>query len=178
MSSGLCQNWYNQGGNLRMRVGQGSNITSSEFFTFGSHKDDVVRLQGNPKEVSINRTLNRETWIYHSYNSEWLNSGLERSEFGLVSVTFSFSTGLLIGWRGAKSLNVLVIPGPNVTSGEYFTPWSHKDDVARIQGTPNEALIKEKIHEETWQYSGGAVDFIYPSGFLKVWYGNGLKARK
>ncbi len=169
MASGLCQNWYNLGGNLRVQARQGSNITSSDFFTFGSHKDDVARLQGSPQRIEINRSLDRETWTYVRYVAD---ISIEDS------VHFSFREGLVEGWDGGRSLKVRVEPGFHISNLDFFTHGSHKDDIARLHGTPNKALIKRRMQEETWQYPGGAVDFHYPSGLVKLWYGNGLKTRK
>ena len=53
LSSGLVQRWADAGGNLRVRMEPGPNVTSASYFRLGSHKDDVVRLQGSPRRIKI-----------------------------------------------------------------------------------------------------------------------------
>ncbi|MCU8019890.1 hypothetical protein L5M36_23940, partial [Shewanella sp. SM72] len=74
---------WNNSGNLKIRYSPGSNTTSAQHYTRGSHKDDVLRLQGTPSDIDI--YSNTETWWYGSSQVEistpndqvvsWNNSG-------------------------------------------------------------------------------------------------------
>ena len=77
--------WSNDGGNLRVRLEPGSNATGAEYFTRGSHQDDVLRIQGTPDQINRYDALGHEVWRYgrSSVNVstrsqqvlEWSNAG-------------------------------------------------------------------------------------------------------
>ena len=72
--------WSNIGRRLKVGLVPGPNATSAGFFSVGSHKDDVARLQPAPPwSVDIFDVGNRETWMF--------NGG---------QVYFSLSTGRVI----------------------------------------------------------------------------------
>ncbi|MDE0233715.1 MAG: hypothetical protein OXM62_01760, partial [bacterium] len=56
--------WSNPTGTLKVRMTQGPNVSESEFFTRGSHEDDVVRVQGTPAKIQGWSTLGYEVWHY------------------------------------------------------------------------------------------------------------------
>ncbi len=100
-----------------------SNLTGSqeEYFTRGSHEDDVLRLQGTPSSID-----------------RYESSGYERWHFGSSMVEVDLQTRRVWGWINiGGDLNVRLLPGKQVTSGTYFTRGSHEDDVLRLQGTPS-----------------------------------------
>lgn len=49
---------------LSVRMRPGSNITDKEYFTRGSHQDEVLRLQGTPIAFDVNSYSNEETWFF------------------------------------------------------------------------------------------------------------------
>ena len=53
-------------------------------FTFGSHKDDVIRIQGTPISANIYEFFGEEVWGY--------------GPFGLATVTFDLATQRVITW--------------------------------------------------------------------------------
>lgn len=59
-----------------------STVTQAASFTFGSHKDDVARIQGTPTSVVVYRALGEEVWGYVS-----------------SSVTFDTNTNQVIEWN-------------------------------------------------------------------------------
>lgn len=147
-----------------------------DYITIGSRKDDVSRIQGPADNTYFFEYWdNQETWSYGSTESGG-------------SVTFNKS-GRVIGWYNRGDLKVRLVPGPNATTSESFSIGSHKDDVARLQGTPLsiipptrytlsreerafnrefgiqvEEQSREERDRETWQYLGGIVDFSSSSG--------------
>ena len=54
--------WNDISGNLKVSMKPGSNVTGDSTFTRGSHRDDVLRIQGTPS--SINRYSDHESWSY------------------------------------------------------------------------------------------------------------------
>ena len=142
------------------------------YFTLGSTKMDIRLLHGNPFHILVNRALDRESWYY---SRRWNDEGSWHPIGNRVD--FSIASGLVIGWYGGYSLKACMIPGTNVTSLEYFTYDSHKDDVVRLQGTPKSVLVYSG--KEEWQFDDGTIDFSLSSGSITAWKSNsngGLKA--
>lgn len=130
--------WNNISGNLKVRLAPGGNVTSSPYFTRGSHQDDVLRVQGTPS--SINRYSNHEVWNY-----------------GLSSVDISSRDRRVTEWNNISgNLKARMSPGSNVTNNPYFTRGSHQDDVLRVQGTPSS--INRYSDHEVWNYGLSSVD--------------------
>ena len=71
----------------------GPNVTGSEFFTRGSHQDDVLRLQGTPTGIDV--WSDSETWWY-----------------GLSTVTISTRSREVTEWSNLEgNLRVRLVPG-------------------------------------------------------------------
>ena len=103
-----------------------------EYFTRGSHEDDVLRLQGTPS--SIDRVSSYEIW-----------------RFGISSVKIDLPTRRVLEWSNIEgNLKVRLLPGNQVTSEAYFTRDSHQDDVLRLQGTPSS--IDRFSSYEIWRF--------------------------
>jgi curved DNA-binding protein CbpA len=103
---GRVQAYSNFSGNLRVCLVPGPNVTSYGFFTAGSHKDEVVRLQGTPRSISVDRTLANEKWRY----------------FREGTVEFSCSTGRVTGWEDDGGLKVQSDSTGSSTSYSGRTP--------------------------------------------------------
>ncbi|MEW8008979.1 MAG: peptidoglycan-binding protein [gamma proteobacterium symbiont of Ctena orbiculata] len=130
--------WNNISGNLKVRLNPGGNVTSSAYFTRGSHQDDVLRVQGTPS--SINSYSDHEVWNY-----------------GLSSVDISSRDRRVTEWNNISgNLKARMAPGSNVTNLPYFTRGSHQDDVLRVQGTPSS--INRYSDHEVWNYGLSSVD--------------------
>ena len=130
--------WNNISGNLKVRLAPGGNVTSSPYFTRGSHQDDVLRVQGTPS--SINRYSDHEVWNY-----------------GLSSVDISSRDRRVTEWNNISgNLKARMSTGSNVTNNPYFTRGSHQDDVLRVQGTPSS--INRYSDHEVWNYGLSSVD--------------------
>ncbi|MDN7126916.1 hypothetical protein J6J08_05945, partial [Pseudidiomarina sp. 1APR75-33.1] len=126
--------WKNKG-NLHALLKPGNNVTEATYYTQGSHKDDVLRLQGTPDDISRYPALGYETWSY-----------------GWSSVKISTETGHVIEWKNKGNLHALLKPGNNVTEATYYTQGSHKDDVLRLQGTPDDISRYPVLGYEVWNY--------------------------
>ena len=131
-----------------------SNLTASQedYFTRGSHADDVLRLQGTPS--SINRLSRHETW--------W---------FGLSNVKIDSRTRRVLEWSNNGNLNVRLLPGEQVTSETYFTRGSYADDVLRLQGTPSS--INRLSRHETWWFGLSNVKIDSRTRRVLEWSNNG-----
>ena len=150
--------------------------SNPDYITIGSRKNDVAGIHGPPISTCIHEELKEEFWHY--------------SDFGI----YFNKSGRVIGWSvydralnslfsNMDSLKIHLFPGANVTTSSFFTIDSHKDDVARLQGTPLR-VIKEwdaKIPDdalkpmryfytrESWVYLGGTVEFSISTGRITAW---------
>ncbi len=144
------------------RLTDDADANNLEFFTRGSHADDVARIQGTPTEIQTYSFSGEEVWRY-----------------GLSSVTFSTRDQRVIEWSNpTEALRVRMMPGERATDADFFTRGSHADDVARIQGTPTEIQTYSFSGEEVWRYGLSSVTFSTrtrrviewsnPTGMLRV----------
>ena len=138
-----------------------TNLTYSqeEYFTRGSHENDVVRLQGTPS--SINRYSNSKTW-----------------RFGSSTVEIDLRTQRVLEWSNiGGNLNVRLLPGNQVTSETYFTRGSHEDDVLRLQGTPSS--INRYSNSKTWRFGSSTVEIDLRTQRVLEWsnIGGNLKVK-
>ena len=131
--------------------------SSSLYFTQGSHRDDVLRIQGTPS--SINRYSDHEVWRY-----------------GFSTIDISLRDGCVTEWSNTGNLKVKMDAGPNVTGDGTFTRGSHRDDVLRIQGTPSS--INRYSDHEVWRYGFSTIDISLRDGCVTEWSNRGnLKVR-
>ena len=152
-SSRRVTEWSNVTGNLKVRLIPGANVTTSAYFTRGSHEDDVLRIQGTPTNIDRYLALGHETWRY-----------------GSSSVTISTSSRRVAEWSNVTgNLKVRLIPGANVTTSAYFTRGSHEDDVLRIQGTPTNIDRYLALGHETWRYGSSSVTISTSSRRVTEW---------
>ena len=145
--------WDNSQSNLKVQMQPGRNVTSTSFFTRGSHADDVLRIQGTPTAINTYEALGKETWRY-----------------GYSTVEISLPGRRVIDWDNSQSnLKVQMQPGRNVTSTSFFTRGSHADDVLRIQGTPTAINTYEALGKETWRYGYSTVEISLPDRRVIDW---------
>ena len=124
-----------------------------QFFSLGSHEDDVLRIQGTPTEIHRYATLGYEDWYY-----------------GLNKVTISTATWRVTLWSNSSgTLKVRLPPGANVTGSEFFTRGSHEDDVLRIQGTPTAIHRYAPLGYEDWYYGLNKVTISIATRRVTLW---------
>lgn len=75
---GTVVGWDNRDASLKTLMVPGNNITEAMFISLGSHKDDVIKIQGTPGRIE--RSINRERWVYGF------------STYGLPTTHVDFST--------------------------------------------------------------------------------------
>jgi outer membrane protein assembly factor BamE (lipoprotein component of BamABCDE complex) len=151
--SQIVKEWSNRQGNLKVRMIAGPSITSLSYYTDGSHKDDVIRLQGTPTSVSKYTSLGEQVWDY-----------------GNSTVTILTGSQLVKEWSNRQgNLKVRMIAGPSITSLPYYTVGSHKDDVIRLQGTPSSVSKYISLGEEVWDYGNSTVTILTGSQMVKEW---------
>ena len=130
-----------------------------EYFTRGSHEDDVLRLQGTPLAIG---------------SQNWDSTG-EKLLFLFgdhSSVTVDPQTRRVLEWDNTSgNLKVRLSPGNQVTSEAYFTRGSHEDDVLRLQGTPSSIFTFETI--ETWSFGDSSVLIDSQTRLVFEWVNNG-----
>ena len=155
LSTGLVRRWSDTLGLLKVRMLPGPNVTNASFCSLGSHKDDVLRLQGTPVRFSTNHAQAKETWYF---------------VYGTSKIEFHLYTGRIQGWDNIGGrLNVRVVQGSNTTNAGFISHGSHKDDVIRLKGQPISVTTSVKVpryappYSEQWMYVGdstGTVQFI------------------
>ena len=126
-----------------LEVGRPADARAQTTFTLGSTQADVRRVQGLPTVIERLHSLGVEIWTY-----------------GASTVRFSSDSLRVIGWENpGRALHVTVTPGPNVTTSSTFGAGSHRDDVARLMGTPT-AIREDRAHGTmSWRYGQSAVTF-------------------
>jgi hypothetical protein len=147
--------WTNQG-DLKVRLLPGSNVTSSIFYTRGSHQDDVLRIQGTPDNINNYSALGYEEWKY-----------------GYSSVNISTQNRRVISWTNQGNLKVQFPPGRNTTAALFFTRGSHQDDVLRIQGTPDSINNYSALGYEEWKYGYSSVNISTQNRRVISWTNQG-----
>ncbi len=163
----LVTKWDNYDGALKvLLLPLTSEPTTEGYFTRGSSQDDVLHVQGTPKEIVT--FYDEEKWCYGSY--------------GLTCVTFSLPERLVTEWDNYDgTLKVLLLPSTSEPTTEgYFTRGSSQDDVLHVQGTPKG--IVTFFDEEKWCYGSyglTCVVFSLPERLVTEWdnYDGTLKVR-
>ena len=124
----------------------------SEFFTRGSHQDEVLRLQGTPD--SLTALLDSEIWRY-----------------GFSSVTISTQSREVTEWSNRDgNLRVRLLPRTppaGLEGSEFFTRGSHQDEVLRLQGTPDSLTVL--LDSEIWRYRFSSVTISTRSREVTEW---------
>ena len=171
ISPGRVTAWDNRDGSLKgqaRHVHRESEWVGDDFFTVGSTKKDVQRIQGRPTQITKAPYGGEETWMYGSMTS------LVRSEV-------TFYRGRVRGWSNyEEGLKVRLVPRPNVTSRPVISIFTHKDDVIRLQETPTSIFINPSGDRELWSFSSdGRIEFSLPYGRIINYENNdgSLKAR-
>ena len=154
-------------GASRPSAGSGSQASRSQssaprnpsgHFTLGSTKSDVADIHGPPSDVSIDRAVREEVWHYGNNDT----------------IEFDLDTGKVQGWNNIRSnLRISLVPGPYATRYDFFTIGSHRDEVARLHGTPPVIIATQEAGREIWMYRGiteiNHVEFDFFSGRVIDW---------
>ena len=180
-----------QGTNPRSRAA--ARQDSPDFFTLGSRKSEVTRVQGQPRETNKDRHFpDEETWGWGSGDH-------------FCSVTFN-KAGRVVGWMNRGDLRVRIIPTDGVADSDFFTIGSYRGNVARVQGTPfrievpsrfvwtreeiefdrkygievDDDVDLDEMDRETWHFPGGIVEFSMSDGWVTAFQNKDgtLKARR
>ena len=148
---GRVMEWSNSGRTLKVKLEPGPNVTGAKTFTRGSHRDDVLRIQGTPS--SIDGYSDHEVWRY-----------------GLSTVEISTRDGRVMEWSNSgRTLKVRLEPGPNVTGAKTFTRGSHRSDVLRLQGTPDSVNLYPSLAKEVLRYGLSTVEISTRDGRVTDW---------
>jgi peptidoglycan hydrolase-like protein with peptidoglycan-binding domain len=125
-------------------------------FSLGDTQTKVSHVQGAPDDISTYRSLGHETWRY-----------------GKSSVEFSIKTKRVISWTNKGNLKSDMPYGSNVTNSPFFSRGSHKDQVAKIQGSPDEVAIWDKGRVMVWKYGSSDVKFSTQDNLVVSWTNKG-----
>ena len=145
-------------GSQASRPQSGAPSNPAKYFTIGSTKIEVLDIQGSPNDIKVDHYLDEEVWEY-------------QEDIYVNEIKFNRSTGCVTGWTDITgSLKSRIIPGPNVTTSNFFISGTPKDEVVRLQGTPWLVDCRADIGREIWMYEGGdKVEFSLSSGCVIEW---------
>lgn len=148
--AGRHRPWAGQSSGTRPGSGAGAG-----FITLGSTKEEVLRVEGIPVHTTVYPGIGEEVWHFDPNGS----------------ICFGLNTGLVRGWINPNSvLKIRLVPGYNITSDEFFGEGSHRDDVVRLQGTPESIEVSDGLGREMWGYAGGSsVELSFPFGLVRDW---------
>ncbi len=145
--------WSNLDGQLKVSMNRGNKAIFSAAFTQGSHKDDVIRLQGTPTSIQRYDALDHEVWHY-----------------GNSTVEISIQDDRVRQWSNLDNqLKVYMSVGSNGTHSVDFTKGSHKDDVIRLQGTPTSIQRYDALGHEVWYYGNSTVEISTLDDRVRQW---------
>ena len=179
--------WWNKG-NLKVRIVPSSNITTEWFFSLGSHKDDVARLQGTPHRVVMPFRQSRKSIAFDREQKRfWQEQKKFDREFGIKFedypvdenldeekdretwhypegvVEFSHSSGRVTAFRETGSSLKAQRVGRRSDVGwagpDFFTIGSSQKDVKGVQGHPDRNDVKFAASIEEWRYDNSQVTF-------------------
>jgi len=133
-----------------------ASVLAQDHFTIGSSKNDVMKVMGRPDDISRYPALGYEAWKY-----------------GWSTVKISTRNDRVIEWDNNGNLKVKLTPGRNVTKATHYTRGSHKDDVLRLQGTPDDISRYPALGYETWAYGNSRVNISIVSAKVIDYSNNG-----
>ena len=108
-------------------------MTDAQTFTRGSHRDDVLRIQGTPS--SINQYSDHETWWY-----------------GVSTIDISLRDQRVTEWNNlGGNLKVRLDPGQNVTDAQTFTRGSQGEGVFDVGGDVTPPTLLTQVLPERSQ---------------------------
>ena len=134
----------------------GTESGQANYFSLGSTKDMVTRVQGNPIDVYVYEGLGEETWYY------------DRDAI----VDFDLATGRVRGWSNpARTLQILMSQAPRPQGTRYLEEGLLRDEVVALQGSiPAEVTVSEALDREIWLFRGGStIEFCYSTGRVTDW---------
>ena len=148
------ENITHRAGPTVLRVAlQAKPVSPAGYFTRGSNKDDVLRLQGTPSGIQRYSASRKEVWSY-----------------GYSSVEIDIRTNTVLQWSNiSRNLKAKLLPGGNTTNAPYFTRGSHSDDVLRLQGTPSGIQRYSAPRKEVWSYGYSSVEIDIRTNTVLQW---------
>ena len=123
------------------------------FFTGGSSEGNVCFVVGESEEEFL---LTYSPLSFDKRDRRWLNLGDNPSPTATATQT---PTATPTTPTATATPVPTATTASTVTQAAFFTFGSHKDDVARIQGTPTSVNVYSNLGEEVWGYVSSTVTF-------------------
>lgn len=131
-------------------------MPGNDYFTRGSHENDLVHIQGTPNRIVRYDALGYET-LY----------------FGRSTVEIDSQSRQVREWDNYGNLNVQLSPGDQITTTRTFTRDSHSDDVLRLQGTPRRITGYDALGYEIWYFGRSTVEIDSQTHRVLQWDNRG-----
>ena len=155
--NGRVTGWWHIGGSRRLKVKllprqYGDN---RKYFTIGSTKDEVLTLQGTPKNYKMT-TADEYEFSYHGATVYFRNGRVTEWDEGPHSPLKVSLEKSRVDERDHKRSNPF---------SDYFTIGSTKEEVLAIQGTPDERVVPTLIHDGKFRYDYD-LRFVYGPSYV------------
>jgi hypothetical protein len=138
-----------------------TSIENDDYFSIGSHKNIVLKLQGRPDVIYDYSHLGYEEWKY-----------------GKSSVKISTRDNRVISWDNIGDLKAQKFQIDNKSASKYFSRGSHQDDVIKIQGYPDLITDYSALGYKEWTYGRNTVKISTHNHCVISWDDSGnLKAK-
>lgn len=149
-NNGIAVKYDNVDRNLKA-VTEGAAIAPPQydyFWTIGSHRTEVFKIQGTPDRVTHYDSVRKETLYYG-------NSTIELTD---DQVTGYSNLGQNL------RVEMVAVPVGSQASTGFWTMGSERNDVFQVQGTPTQVTLDSSLCKETLHYEDSTVDL--KNGFV------------
>lgn len=150
LSNGMVVKFDNIDRNLKSAEGDVATASprSDAFWTLGSQREEVFRIQGTPDRVTSYDAIHKDVLYYG-------NSTVEITDDRVTSYS-NLETNLQVA--------VVASPVPGDSAGDFWTVGSERNDVFQVQGTPTQVILDNSLCKETLHYGNSVIEL--KNGFV------------
>jgi hypothetical protein len=142
-NNGIAIDYDNLGNNLRVSVDAPPaerSQTQNSFWTLGSSREEVFRVQGTPTQISQLETSGREILYYGSSSVELQNGSV--TEYNNLE----------------NNLRVFIEAPATQDADSSWGLGSNREEVFRVQGTPTQVVQYDTLCKEVLHYGSSTVE--------------------
>ncbi|AFY64864.1 hypothetical protein [Geitlerinema sp. PCC 7407] len=116
--------------------------SSGDFWTLGSSREEVLKVQGTPTQLVQDDALRSELLYY--------DNSLVELQHGVVTSYRNFDQNLKV---------VVAVPVAGRPVPDFWTLDSPREEILRVQGTPTQVLQNDALCQETVYYNNSSIQF-------------------
>ncbi|MGB7445358.1 MAG: hypothetical protein WA919_30155 [Coleofasciculaceae cyanobacterium] len=143
---GIVTDYKDVDSNLIVAVNEDAKTASQHsgnFWTLGSRREDILRIQGTPTQVVQYNSLGEEILYYERSTVELEN--------GVVTEYDNFDENLSVSVKAG-------IQPSGENAGSFWTVGSSREDIFQIQGTPSRVVQHDSLCKEVIYYGGSSIE--------------------